>query len=296
MEQEYVVQEGDNLTTILYNFTGDGSYANAAKIAEQNGIENPSHIEPGQTIKFTVESTEASNSTSGTSTSGSTASSDTSYKGPTSVPTSNSSSSSSNTSNTYSEVAISNDTSYKGPTDVPKESSTSSQTTDTSTTIPNPKTNAATGAASGLATAMASDGTTSQTSTTGPSTTTSTTTQTATESSASQSTSRNSTFSYGMEDDNIEYNVDDAKKILLNSLSPDINEICGIISDICSTLYALQKIAHDKENTNITQDYKDFETIIGDDATGLIGYVADAYEVCVSIYNTIDEWERITQK
>lgn len=103
-------------------------------------------------------------------------------------------------------------------------------------------------------------------------------------------------FSYTYEEDSIEYNAEEALKILEGNLDSDISNICKQIANIVSTLGDLQKIAHDKENTNIAQDYIDFETIIGDDAEGLNGFVADANDLLLSIHKTLCEWQRITSK
>lgn len=103
-------------------------------------------------------------------------------------------------------------------------------------------------------------------------------------------------FSYTYEEDSIEYNAEEGLKILEGNLDGDIANICKQISNIVNTLDDLQKIAHDKENTNIAQDYIDFQTIIGDDAEGLNGFVADAQDLLVSIQKTLYEWQRITSK
>lgn len=103
-------------------------------------------------------------------------------------------------------------------------------------------------------------------------------------------------FSYTYEEDSIEYNAEEALKILEGSLDSDLGNICKQVANIVSTLDDLQKIAHDKENTNVAQDYKDFETIIGNDAEGLNGYLVDAQDLLVSIQKTLYEWQRITSK
>lgn len=47
---EYVVKEGDTLSEILYNMTGDGSKELYDKIAKDNDIADVNHIVPGQKI------------------------------------------------------------------------------------------------------------------------------------------------------------------------------------------------------------------------------------------------------
>ena len=53
---EYIVKEGDTLSEILYDATGDGTYENYMKVAAQNNISNPDEIIPGQVIYFDNES------------------------------------------------------------------------------------------------------------------------------------------------------------------------------------------------------------------------------------------------
>ncbi len=295
MEQEYIVQEGDNLSTILYNLTGDGSYANAQKVAEQNGISNPSHIEPGQTIRITT----TNNQTATSPTSSETSTSSTNISSSSNAqPVANNSAP--NISSSSRGVSRTNNASSQNVEMVAFDENSSSSTASaanaqTSTSANNDN--------NGIYTADAvKDGIKGEFSrdhqlrprrleeevvvSQAP---------TSSEAASTQQT-RGTTFSYGLEEDSIEYNVDDAINILVNGIDGDINNICDIISNIITTLNSLQKIAHDKENTNIAQDYKDFETIIGNDAEGLNGFVYDAYDVCVSIYNTLQEWQRITQK
>lgn len=57
MNYEYEVKEGDTLSEILYNKTGDGSAEFYNQVAKDNGIKDPNLIVPGQTIKFTNDST-----------------------------------------------------------------------------------------------------------------------------------------------------------------------------------------------------------------------------------------------
>lgn len=289
MEQEYVVQEGDNLSTILYNFTGDGSYANAARVAEQNGLSNPSHIEPGQTIRFTVENTNSSSTASTSSTTTGTSNGGTPSQS--SVSSSNVPRSSRPSSSGVTQAAF-----VDSPEGGRKVEATADNQS-SSSSIPNPKTNAASGSVTGLNATLGREKefSTVQMDYSPNSPTSSSTVETT--SSNTTPTPRSTTFSYGIdEDDSIEYNVEEARKILVGAIDPDIGKICGIITSICNTLVDLQKIAHDKENTNVAQDYKDFETIIGDEVSGLNGFVSDAFDVSLSVYETINEWERITQK
>lgn len=324
MDQEYVVQEGDNLSTILYNLTGDGSYENAVNVAQQNGISNPSHIEPGQVIHITSTNTNSSSAT-GTGSSRSTGSAPSSSGNTSSSPRSSSSAGGDFTETAYGM----NNTSSARPSSSTASTSSSTASTSSSEETASEIASTASGsstassAATGIvANAAANASASNSTNNTGPRTVGDVTKNTvtsdklrtdirqtaytdpgssgsstqATSSTPEASQTRGTTFSYGIEEDNIEYNVDDAVKILLEKIDPDLSSICSIIADMIGTLNALQKIAHDKENTNIYQDYKDFETIIGDECEGLDGYVADANDVCIGIYETLIEWQRITQK
>lgn len=104
-----------------------------------------------------------------------------------------------------------------------------------------------------------------------------------------------STFSYFTEDDALEYDVQAAKQAL-GSLEQDLYSIQGKLSTLVSHLSDLQDHCHDKEGTNIAEDYKDFAALIGDDASGINGYMLDATDLVTGIYDTVTEWERITNK
>ena len=51
-EYEYTVQEGDNLSSILFNTTGSVSKEAYEKLARENGIDDPNIITVGQKIKI----------------------------------------------------------------------------------------------------------------------------------------------------------------------------------------------------------------------------------------------------
>ncbi len=51
-EYEYIVQEGDNLSSILFNTTGSVSKEAYEKLARENGIDDPNIITVGQKIKI----------------------------------------------------------------------------------------------------------------------------------------------------------------------------------------------------------------------------------------------------
>lgn len=68
-EYEYVVKEGDTLSDILYNLTGDGTSEMYNRVAADNNISNADQIVPGQ--KITINNEYINNSTIGSSSSNS---------------------------------------------------------------------------------------------------------------------------------------------------------------------------------------------------------------------------------
>lgn len=101
------------------------------------------------------------------------------------------------------------------------------------------------------------------------------------------------TFSYFSEDDALQYDYDAAMPIL-NDLGNDISTMTNKLSTLINHLEDLQSHCHDKEGSNITEDYKDFSALIGDESSGISGYILDAYDLCNDIYNTLEEWHRQT--
>ena len=57
----YTVKEGDNLSSILKEQTGDGSYENYMRVAKENGIDDPNRIQVGQTITINPSSVTGGN-------------------------------------------------------------------------------------------------------------------------------------------------------------------------------------------------------------------------------------------
>ena len=101
------------------------------------------------------------------------------------------------------------------------------------------------------------------------------------------------TFSYFSEDDALEYDYEAAMPIL-SDLGNDIYDMTNKLQTLISHLETLQDNCHDKEGSNITEDYKDFSALIGDEAAGISGYILDADSLCQDIYSTLDEWHRQT--
>ena len=101
------------------------------------------------------------------------------------------------------------------------------------------------------------------------------------------------TFSYFTEDDALEYDYDAAMPYV-NACATDLNTLNTKLYTLINGLETLQGHCHDKEGSNITEDYKDFSALIGDDATGISGYLLDAADLVTDIYNTLEEWQRQT--
>lgn len=103
----------------------------------------------------------------------------------------------------------------------------------------------------------------------------------------------NSKFSYFMEDDTIEYDYDAAKPIV-QDLAVDLEASCEKLQTLVEHLSELQEHCHDIEGTNISEDYLDFASLIGDDAEGISGYILDATSLVENIYDTLEEWNNVT--
>ena len=101
------------------------------------------------------------------------------------------------------------------------------------------------------------------------------------------------TFSYFSEDDALQYDYDAAMPIL-NELGTDLNDLTKKLETLIDHLEDLQDHCHDVQGTNITEDYLDFSSLIGDDANGISGYILDADSLCHDIYETLEEWHRQT--
>ena len=101
------------------------------------------------------------------------------------------------------------------------------------------------------------------------------------------------TFSYFSEDDALQYDYDAAMPIL-NELGTDLTDLTSKLSTLIDHLGALQDHCHDKEGSNITEDFKDFSALIGDESSGISGYILDADSLCHDIHETLEEWHRQT--
>jgi len=124
------------------------------------------------------------------------------------------------------------------------------------------------------------------------------TTSTTNSSSQSSSTNNSNSFSYLDEEDQIQYDADKAITLLQCVIDTDITTLCKDMVDIIASLDSIQKYAYDIEGTSVSEDYKDFEAVIGDASllTGVNGFVYQANKVCVNMYDTMNAFKNATEK
>ncbi|HPZ23753.1 MAG TPA: hypothetical protein PLC25_02805 [Bacilli bacterium] len=117
-------------------------------------------------------------------------------------------------------------------------------------------------------------------------------------SSQSSSTNNSNSFSYLDEEDQIQYDADKAITLLQGVIDTDITTLCKDMVDIIASLDSIQKYAYDIEGTSVSEDYKDFEAVIGDASllTGVNGFVYQANKVCVNMYDTMNAFKNATEK
>ena len=249
---EYVVKEGDTLSEILYDMTGDGTYENYTQFAAANGIENPDHIVPGQVLNIPV-----ADSTSG----GSTSSSGSSQGG--THPVLNNQVSST-VANAYmnSSAGSTGGSGYSGSNSsaVAFSSSSNSGMSATSAMQGDPRYSAS-----------------STNSTSGVGGTTSSSTNSSSSSSSTVSASASGMgFSYFVEDDTITYDLDTAL-VKATELQEAIQNASYATDNLIVTLGNLQDQAHDKQGSVIVESFVDFEHLIGDyyEGTGIVGFIND---------------------
>lgn len=105
-------------------------------------------------------------------------------------------------------------------------------------------------------------------------------------------------FTYLDDEEQITYDAPKALNTLSGTIDTDISNICKLHSELIETLNGLQDKAHDVEGTSISEDYKDFQALLGEgySLTGIAGYMNQANQVCVGMYDTISAWQQTTQK
>lgn len=98
-------------------------------------------------------------------------------------------------------------------------------------------------------------------------------------------------YDYTEEDDIIEFDYESA----INYISQGKEKIALLNShceELVNSLNILQEFAHDIEGSLLTEDYKDFEKILGDD--GLKKFVEQIYECFDDVEITLKSWTSIT--
>ncbi len=117
-------------------------------------------------------------------------------------------------------------------------------------------------------------------------------------SSQSSNISSSNSFSYLDEEDQIQYDANKAINLLEGVIDTDIVILCEDMVDIIASLDSIQKYAHDIEGTSVSEDYKDFEVIIGNASllTGVNGFVYQVNKVCSSMYDSMNAFKNATEK
>lgn len=303
---EYVVKEGDTLSEILYDLTGDGTYENYTQYAAANGIENPDHIVPGQVLTIPVVD----------STSGGSASSSGGYNnvGDPALGTgvgstvagaymNNSTGSSGSTGGSGysgSNSSMSSSSAMQGdPRYSASGSNTSTNTTNAmqgdprySASSSNTSTNTTNGM-QGDPRYSASGSNSSSSSSTSNSINSSA--RTSSTSSSASTSSSGMGFSYFVDDDTITYDLDTAL-VKLTELQDAIQNASDATSNLAVTLSDLQDLSHDKQGSVIVESFIDFEHLIGDayEGTGIVGFVNDVSALSDEMYEYLAELQNRT--
>jgi hypothetical protein len=66
------------------------------------------------------------------------------------------------------------------------------------------------------------------------------------------------------EDDNLEYDYDAAMKCIVDGKTM-LGRLVSSSNNVIKELTDLQEIVHDKEGSNITEDYKDYAVLFGEE-------------------------------
>lgn len=270
---EYVVKEGDTLSEILYDLTGDGTYENFTRYASENGITDPDHIVPGQVL--TIPIADITNSevlqNYASTTSGDTSNS--TVTGATSgVNTGSSSTISSGNVNSTSSV----NTSYSGSNTSSSwlgSTTTNTVTSSSSNSSLNPSTPSVSSSNSASSNNSIYQGSSSSSNS---ATNNKAITQNATSNLSASVSSSATGFSYFSEDDCITYDLD-AALIKLQAFQDSISQVSYATDDLIESLNDLQGNAHDKQGSVIVEAFVDFEYLIGDpyEGTGVVGFIKD---------------------
>ncbi len=253
---DYTVKEGDTLSDILYNLTGDGSFANYNEVAQNNNIANADNIQVGQVIHIDEsklsESTSAnanqSESSTNTNNSNSPSYNVSQASGATQSPRNATTSRENENSTTginraYTENDIAE--SYATPTNTNKSATStveqfSSTSMNNSSTQKEPKT-------------ISVDSRDAKSPSTGATPVTT--------SSPSSSGAKYRFTTTIEDDDDIVMDIDAASAYIEGTMDADLGEMCRNLITLIQDLTTMQGRQYSTTGTAVDEDYKDFEAI-----------------------------------
>lgn len=93
------------------------------------------------------------------------------------------------------------------------------------------------------------------------------------------------------EDDILEYDYDAAMKCITDAKTT-LGKITTSSNNIVDQLIQLQELVHDTEGSNITEDYKDYAVLFGED--GIKHFVDTLDSLLVDAEDTLNDFERQT--
>lgn len=248
---DYTVKEGDTLSEILYNITGDGSAEYYNQVAQANNIANSDKIYVGQVIHIDeskISSTANINSGVGTS------QSTTSNIGSSTANGGTDSANRPSTNGTANRTEYNNGSSFSQVAydESAKQESTSSAKPTSAANLSNQSKNdnqfkqvTLEDNSSVSNTAMANTQTTQ---------------------SASPTTSSSSRGNYRFtrtieDDDDIVMDIDAARDYIEGTMDADLGQMCKSLSTLVQDLTAMQDRQYSTTGTAVDEDYKDFEAI-----------------------------------
>ena len=101
------------------------------------------------------------------------------------------------------------------------------------------------------------------------------------------------TFNYYSEDDALEYDYEAAMPVV-RQMESDLKNAYNELKSLVSSLEKLQNDCHDKAGSSITEDYKDFSSLVGNEQDGVGGFINDANNLIESIETTLESFHNQT--
>lgn len=271
---DYTVQEGDTLSEILYNITGDGSSEYYNQVAQANNISNSDMIYAGQVIHIDeskVSSAAASTTaeTNATNSAGTNSANTHSISGNNSTIPESKKPKTSSSNSEFSQMAY--------------EDSASKESTSTSSPTLQAQNKPGNSQFQEIAFAEETSSTKNETSQQASNSTVDTASpQIAT---ATTTARGNYRFTSTIEDDDdIVMDIDAARQYIEGTMDGDLGQMCSCLKTLVSDLETMQGRQYSTTGTAVDEDYKDFEAI----TEALVNFLIECNMILDQIVNYIN--------